>query len=329
MRAPRTKATLLALLVVLLTASCGGSVLGADAPPEPTSPAGEPTVPVSEEATPTPEVSTEEPPRPRRPKTPAPSESIDMPDLRVPPSFDRLVTGGDVSWPQCPEGMGIPEKRTLGLPMPLPSAEFVVMGLTNGPGFTPNPCLADQVRWVRDRHLMASAYAVNSYPDDETLAEHGDEGPYDGATRLGALRNVGYQQAMFNLATMEEAGLLTPMIWLDVEPVPVFEWSADLEANAAVVEGAARGYTDAGYQIGAYSTPLLWETVVGDFTLGGVPEWRAAGQTSREEALARCGSDWAFQGGEAVLGQWVEDNRDRNITCPGASKQMFRWFAQY
>jgi hypothetical protein len=30
-----------------------------------------------------------------------------------------------------------------------------------------------------------------------------------------------------------------------------------------------------------------------------------------------------------VIGQWLEDNRDRNVTCPGASKQMFRWFAQY
>jgi hypothetical protein len=176
---------------------------------------------------------------------------------------------------------------------------------------------------------MASAYAVTSYPDGATLARLGSEGPYDGSTRLGALKNVGYQQAMFNLATMQAAGLLPPMIWLDVEPVYLFEWSDDHEANAAVVEGVARGYTEAGLQIGAYSTPVLWETVVGDFTLGGVPEWRAAGETSEEEALSRCGTGWSFQGGEGVLGQWVEGNRDRDITCPGASRQLFRWFVQY
>ena len=329
MRAPRTGTGLLALLVLLATAGCGGSVLDAveeaDAVVTPSTPAAT-TIPPSPTAEPS---GRAKPKPPKESAAPSPTDSLDVPELRIPPSSDRLVPGGDVSWPQCPKGMGIPEKRTLGLPMPLPSAEFVIMGLTNGPGFTPNPCLADQVRWVRERHLMAAAYAVNSYPDDETLAEYGDEGPYDGSTRLGALRNVGYAQAVFNLGTLEEAGLLTPMIWLDVEPVPVFEWSTDLEANAAVVEGAARGYTDAGYQIGAYSTPLLWETVVGDFTLGGIPEWRAAGQTSREEALARCGPEWSFQGGEGVIGQWVEDNRDLNVTCPGAARQMFRWFAQY
>ena len=46
-----------------------------------------------------------------------------------------------------------------------------------------------------------------------------------------------------------------------------------------MIVGAARGYTDAGYPIGVYSTPLLWSGVVGELSLG-VPEWRAAGQTS-------------------------------------------------
>ena len=325
----RSYAGLLTLLVLLSTAGCAGS------PPEADGPADVAVAPSAVPSSPAPRSSTErESPgaraRPRQ-ETPAPTvvPSIEVPKIRVPPSFDRPVIGGDVSWPQCPKGMGIPGKRSLGSPMPLPSAEFVILGLTNGPAFTPNPCLADQVQWVKDRHLMASAYAVNSYPDDETLAEHGSDGPYDGSTRLGALKNVGYEQAMYNVATMRGAGLTTPMVWLDVEPVPVFEWSLDKEANAAVVEGAARGYTEAGYQIGAYSTPLLWDTVVGDFTLGGVPEWRAAGQTSVSEALSRCGADWSFQGGPGVIGQWVEDNRDRNVTCPGASKHMFRWFTQY
>lgn len=321
----------LALLVVLTTAGCGESILDAyeqtEATVEPsTSPATPAVVPPSD---PPREPRSREPRASKTPPSPAPAPTITVPELRVPPSYDRLVLGGDVSWPQCPKGMGIPEKPTLGLPMPLGSAEFVIMGLTNGPAFTTNPCLADQVQWVKERQLMAAAYAVNSYPDAQTLEKYGNDGPYDGSARLGALRNVGYQQALFNLGTMNAAGLVTPIIWLDVEPVPIFEWSDDKVANAAVVEGAARGYTDAGYQIGTYSTPLLWDTVVGDFTLGGVPEWRAAGQTSKEEALERCGSDWSFQGGPGVIGQWVADNRDLNVTCPGAAKQMFRWFAQY
>ncbi|KAA1426877.1 hypothetical protein [Nocardioides antri] len=244
------------------------------------------------------------------------------------PPRDGPVQGADISWPQCPEGMGIPEKQSLGLPMPVPEAEFVVIGLTNGPGFTPNPCLADQVAWVQERELLAAAYAVSSYPDEETLELYAWDGPYDGGSLKGRLRNVGYQQARFNIDSMIDAGLQSPLVWIDVEPVPYFEWSDDPGANAAVVEGAARGYTEAGYAIGVYSTPYLWETVVGDFRLG-VPEWRAAGETSREEALNRCGDDWSIQGGPAVLGQWVADNRDHNVTCPGISEDLGRWFHQY
>ncbi len=265
--------------------------------------------------------------RPSATAQPAPP-SIEVPEIRRPPRTDGLVLGGDVSWPQCPEGMGIPERPTQGLPMPRRSARFVVMGLTNGPGFTRNPCLEQQVEWVRSRGLMAAAYAVSSYPDAATLRRFRDEGPYDGSTRLGALRNTGYQQALFNVATMQSADLVSPVIWIDVEPLTVFVWSPDVEANAAVVGGAAQAYSDAGYAIGTYSTPLLWESVVGSLRLG-LPEWRAAGETSRAEALRRCRPDWSFQGGDAVLGQWVEDRRDHDITCPGVGRELHRWFHQY
>lgn len=252
---------------------------------------------------------------------------VPMPQRDV-PAYRGPVLGGDISWPQCPKGMGIPERRSQGQPMPLPSARYVIIGLTNGPAFTPNPCLVEQVAWVRERKLLAAAYAVASYPDDRTVGRYADAGPFDGGKRLGALANVGYQQARYNLTSMRAAGLDSPLVWIDVEPVIGFDWSVDPAANAAVVQGAARGYTDAGYRIGVYSTPYLWEQIVGDLTLG-VPEWRAAGQTSRAEALDRCGDDWMIQGGEAVLGQWVEADRDLDVTCPGAHRRLGRFFHQF
>lgn len=262
------------------------------------------------------------PPLPSLTPTQAPSAK---PSRSVAP--DRVL-GADVSWPQCPKGMGIPEKRSEGAPMPTPAAEFVILGLTNGPSFVANPCLADQVRWVADRHLLGAAYAVVSYPDQTTLRRYGARGPFPGRTRLGALSNVGYQAAVFNVATMRATGLRSPIVWVDVEPVPKFEWTADLRANAAVVRGAVRGYGDAGYPVGFYSTPSLWQRVVGDLRFG-LPEWRAAGQTSLQEALSRCGPDWSFQGGPGVFGQWVEAGRDRNVTCPGTSVGSGRWFHRY
>jgi hypothetical protein len=250
-----------------------------------------------------------------------------VPSVAAIPPRDGPVLGGDISWPQCPKGMGIPHKRTLGLPLPGDEAEYVVIGLTNGPGFHVNPCLQSQVDWARSRHLLVAAYAVASFPDDAALAEYGSQGPFDAGTRLGRLQNAGYQQARFNVASLERTGLQTPIVWIDVESVPHYDWSSSVSDNAAVVQGVARGYLDAGLSIGVYSTPYLWAGVVGDLALG-VPEWRAAGQTSMAEALDRCGGDWVIQGGQAVLGQWVEGNRDRNVTCPGAERELGAWFAQ-
>jgi len=257
----------------------------------------------------------------------------DLPTLTTKPKATKgapagQVFGADVSWPQCPKGMGIPEKRTEGQPMPTSAARFVVLGLTNGPSFVANPCLDSQLQWAKDRHLLVSAYSVVSYPDRTTLRQLRTEGPYDGGTRLGALRNVGYRAALYNLDTMQRVGLKTPAIWIDVEPVTHFDWSPDVAANAAVVQGMARGYQDAGFRIGFYSIGSLWERVVGTLRLG-LPEWRPAGERGLGEALNRCGPDWSFQGGLAVLGQWVEAGRDRNVTCPGGVDDLRRWFHQY
>jgi hypothetical protein len=127
---------------------------------------------------------------------------------------------------------------------------------------------------------------------------------------------------------MRRAGLQTPVIWIDVEPVTGFDWSADLPANAAVVQGMARGYREAGFRIGFYSIASLWTRVVGSLRLG-LPEWRPAGERGEAEALSRCGDDWSFQGGRGVLGQWIEAGRDRDVTCPGAMRDLSRWFHQY
>ena len=256
-----------------------------------------------------------------------PSEVVT--EIDVPPARLGSVVGADASWPQCPEGMGIPQKKSHGGPMPFEDSEYVILGVTNGPSFTPNPCLADQVRWVRERGMMVAAYAVHDYPSAQQLATYGGKGPFDAGTELGRLANVGYQQTRYDLATMKRTGLRSPILWLDVEPVPDYDWSNDNRANAAVLRGAARGVREAGLEVGAYSTPHLWESVVGDFSLGGVPEWRAAGQTSRAEALRRCKQDWAFQGGVAIMGQWVEANRGRNITCPGATGHLTDYFHQW
>ena len=237
------------------------------------------------------------------------------------------VRGGDVSWPQCPVGMGIPTRRSLGLPMPGARAQFVVIGLTNGPAFTRNPCLASQVDWARQRALPTSAYAVATFPTARQLARHGTNGPYAGVSRRSQLRNVGHAQGRYNLRRLERVGLTVPHVWIDVEHYSVRPWTRSRLDNRAVVRGIVRAYQDAGLSTGFYSTTLQWPSIVGAARWG-LPEWHTAGPRSRAVALSRC-DEPSFQGGPTVLAQWWTDTRDHDLVCPGgpASNGLTGFFA--
>lgn len=212
--------------------------------------------------------------------------------------------------------MGIPARRTLGKPLPPPGTRFVVIGLTNGPGFYPNPCLGEQVAHARSLRMEAAAYAVVTYPTGEELRRYADAGPRPPADRLGRLFNVGWAQAAGNVASMLRTGLESPIVWIDVEPVrPPTPWSGDVVANRAVVEGTMAAYRRAGLQVGVYSTTYMWRSIVGDVRYG-LPEWRPAGQQSRKAALELC-SRGVIQGGDPVLVQWATVHVDYNELCPG------------
>jgi hypothetical protein len=231
------------------------------------------------------------------------------------PGTDSLVVGRDVSWPNCPKGMGIPSRPSQGKPMPPPSARFVVIGLTNGPAFHPNPCLATQVEYARLNGLSAAAYAVVTYPTRAQLRTYAGQGPHDARDRLGRLRNTGTAQAQQNVAAMRRVGLDSPIVWVDVEPVsPPAPWSRSRTANRAVLAGAVAAYREAGLRVGFYSTPNMWRDIVGSVRYR-FPEWRTAGLSTRRAAVAKCRRD-SFQGGPAVIVQWYTAREDFDLLCP-------------
>ncbi len=235
----------------------------------------------------------------------------------VEPVAGVRLAGGDISWPNCPKGAGIPSRRSPGNPLPLASASFVVIGLTNGPGWYPNPCLADHVAWAKKRGVWTSAYSMTTFPTAAQRAAYGSTGPWDPATRAGRLRNAGYQQALFNVDSMLTAGLAVPFVWVDVEPYPSHPWPRDLRANRQVVRGVVRGYEDNGYSVGFYSYDGGWRAVVGSWRKPRYPTWVPVGPVARGKARAsaRCGVP-SFSGGPVWLAQWVRNARDRDVTCP-------------
>jgi len=211
--------------------------------------------------------------------------------------------------------------------MPDDGVEFVIIGLTNGRSFTPNPCLDRHLGWVRSHHAQAGAYAFATYPTRPQLRRFRHLGPYDGRHRLGALANAGHATARYNVRTMQAHGFTTPHVWLDVEPSSSRPWSHSRSRNRAVVRGWVRGYRDAGYTVGFYSTTTLWHSILGRLRLR-LPEWRTAGPVAPRAALGKCGSD-SIQGGRAVIAQWWTDHRDFDRICPGSADMMAQYFHQW
>lgn len=240
----------------------------------------------------------------------------------------KVLLGADVSWPECPKGSGVRERPGQGKPMPSASHRFLVVGLTNGMGFTPNPCLARQLDWAKSHHVRVAPYAFTTYPTTSQQRRYRASGPYRGSGPRSRLRNAGYAQAVYNIATLRRSGLHAPMVWVDVEPSTARPWSRNHAANRAVFAGNLRAYREAGYRVGVYSTSYLWRDILGPVRYG-LPEWRTAGRSSRRAALRMC-SRSGFQGGRAVLAQWWTTS-DHDVTCPGyaTTTNLKRYFHRY
>jgi hypothetical protein len=237
------------------------------------------------------------------------------------------VKGADASWPNCPKGMGIPSRRTKGLPMPRADAKFVILGLTNGPGFYPNPCIMRQVNWARQRGIWVGTYAMTTFPKRKQIQAYGADGPWEPATASNRLRNAGYAQAQFNVATMERVGLTNTFIWVDVEPYPVAPWTSRQKRNKAVLDGVLHGYGDAGIDVGFYTSPGPWRDIIGSARYG-LPEWRTAGghpwsDTDYSDARRMCRVT-PVQGGPILVGQWWDTKRDHDLLCQRARTRSWR-----
>jgi hypothetical protein len=229
------------------------------------------------------------------------------------------VNGADVSWPNCPTNVGIPGRHGYNLPMPTRSARFVVVGATNGPAFTPNPCLRSQVTWVKQRHLLLSAYAVIHYPTSRELQRYGGRG-----TLRTRLARVGAAEAHHALATLRRAGLRPPMVWIDVETVGGHPWSTSAVRNRVLITGVVRELQRSHVRIGIYSYRTAWNRITRAWR-SSLPTWVPTGSVHRADALARC-HQRSFSGGRVLLGQWTAGSRDFNVTCPGVASNLHRLF---
>ena len=233
------------------------------------------------------------------------------------------VVGQDVSWPQCPAGRG-----GYSLPMPSRNAAFVIVGLTNGRGFTANPCVTSQAAWARAARVPAAAYLVTTYPTRAQKRRWGASGPLRGTRLPDRVYNVGWAQAMDAVRVLRRSGLRVNAVWIDIEANRVRPWSTDTSANTALIRGVAAALRRAGLRPGLYTNRSSWTTYTDGARLG-LPEWRTVGARSRAEAVAACAAT-PLNGGRVLLAQHWTTTVDHDVLCPPlTSRAAFaRWFAR-
>jgi hypothetical protein len=196
--------------------------------------------------------------------------------------------GVDLSFPQC--------GRTF---RDLPDG-YVIVGLDGGMPDRPNPCFTRQWRFA----LRQSGVAVYVNTADSGRGDPRREGRRNGEDDLASLAEHGVEPG-------------TP-VWLDVELPEV--WNGSQERHRIVIAEHLRVLAEAGYPVGVYSAPALWQEITGGAALE-VPTWVGIGRAPAERAAATCRKesfgdrrpDIVQRIGTATDGKSL----DRNLTCPG------------
>lgn len=160
---------------------------------------------------------------------------------------------------------------------------------------TGNPCLGQQWRWALTRPRRAAYVNLAAAPAGVSPSAYGAATVRDALARAVA------------------AGVRVSGLWLDVEVGNA--WTADQQANVAVVSAAVDAVRSAGLQPGIYSSRADWRIITGDAAVR-VPEWKAVPDGRRLAAGCR---EAGFGGRPADLVQAVfsvgNDNVDGSAQC--------------
>jgi hypothetical protein len=201
---------------------------------------------------------------------------------------DQPTYGVDLSFPQCSRTFRDMDNG------------YAIIGLDGGMPDRPNPCFARQ--WGFASRQSGAAVYVNTADSNK-----------------GDPLKVGRRAAKGDLEVLAAEGVPpgTP-VWLDVELPEV--WKGSQARHRAVLTEHLRVLAEAGYPVGIYSAPALWEEITGGAAVD-VPTWVGIGTATAERAAATC-ERTSFGDRRPAIVQRIgtgSDGKslDRNLTCPG------------
>jgi hypothetical protein len=204
------------------------------------------------------------------------------------------TVGYDVSWPNC------------GATPPTHPA-FGIVGVTDGTGYSQNPCLAQEAAWFSNLSLYVNTgwYDQSSHinPNSPKQCAAGDEDCL--------AYNYGYNAGLYALSYANSLGIQASTWWLDVETGNT--WNADTTQNRNSLQGEydallANGVTT----VGVYSTTAQWDSITGTW-LNNWPGWGATTVRTAKQAATFC-TGHRFTGGPTYLIQF-SGSLDRDYAC--------------
>jgi hypothetical protein len=209
------------------------------------------------------------------------------------------TTGVDVSWPNC---------RAL-----ISKASFGVVGVSNGLGFSTNPCLVKEANHFTNN---LSLYVNTGYPGatSNNAKKYAASPKLCGAADLNCIAyDYGYNAGLYASTTASNAGVHATTWWLDVETMN--SWTSDALQNQNSLQGETDALKASGIStVGVYSTTAQWGIITAGWQ-NGLPSWGATTWTTAKQAATYC-TGHQFTGGPSYLMQYkAARGIDQDYAC--------------
>ncbi len=233
-----------------------------------------------------------------------------------------VVTGNDVSWPQC--NKSLPKGQLFG-----------IIGVNDGLANTTNPCFSTELAWAETSvgstgQGKAALYVNTANPGNLGVADWPtsntdpltgavDTDPYGTCTGLDN-QACAYQYGhnMAELDAQTRIGSNNPASfkwWLDVETNN--SWETTTANNTADLEGMTAYFESLGSSVGLYSTTTQWNQIAGTVSstsnLYGLDSW-LPGSSNLSSAKNACTLP-ALTGGKTTVTQYVAKRVDYDYSC--------------
>ena len=212
----------------------------------------------------------------------------------------QYITGSngiDVSWPNCNTN--------------IPNTLFGIVGVTNGAGYSTNPCLAQEVAHFP---LNLSLYVNTGWYNQSSHVNATSPRLCNAGDNNCLAYNYGYNAGEYAFNSANIANIHSPSWWLDVETSNT--WNTNVVQNQNSLQGEHDSLMSHGATtVGAYSTTTQWQSITGGWQ-NNWPSWGATTWTTALQAQTYC-TGHQFTGGSSYLMQFKSKKvpLDQDVAC--------------